>query len=198
MGWDFESNSGSKNEFTKFPVGITRIRVVDDEPYVRWTHWLNQFKRAINCPSNDCAICQIRKLQKANKEPYSYPMARRLSMNIINRETGKLEIMEQGVTFFQNLKDLMVDLAEEGKSLKDVDIKVRRRGTEKEDTSYRLDIDKEYPMDENDLALIKNKQDLSIFFAPNTPEQIIRIVAGESWDDVMSNNSESDEPITVE
>ena len=106
--------------------------------------------------------------------------------------------MEQGVTFFQNLKDLMVDLAEEGKSLKDVDIKVRRRGTEKEDTSYRLDIDKEYPMDENDLALIKNKQDLSIFFAPNTPEQIIRIVAGESWDDVMSNNSESDEPITVE
>ena len=36
-------------------------------------------------------------------------------MQIINRNTGKLEIMEQGITFFEQLRDLRAMLAEKVK-----------------------------------------------------------------------------------
>lgn len=196
MSWDFDTNQ-SKTEFTKFPVGITRIRIIDDVPFVRWIHWLPKFNRAVTCPGQNCPICDVRKKQKEAKLDYTYSGNRRIAINIINRETGKVEIMEQGVTFFNDLRDLMNDLKEQGKKLSDVDIKVRRRGSGKDDTSYRLDIDKEYPLSENDLALIANKQDLHEYFKPNTVEQLQRLVNGESWDEVFSKNTENSEIVEV-
>ena len=50
-GWDFNSNNNDKKiEFTKFPEGVTKIRLVDPEPHMRWTHWLPKEKRSVNCP----------------------------------------------------------------------------------------------------------------------------------------------------
>ena len=50
-GWDFESGGSERTvEFTKFAEGITNIRVVDDVPNIRWTHWMPQIKRSVNCP----------------------------------------------------------------------------------------------------------------------------------------------------
>ena len=127
-------------------------------------------------------------------------MARRLAIQILNRETGKLEIMEQGMGFFTDLRDIKHDIEfndkgnPTGKHLVDFDIKVRRRGTSKDDTSYRLDIDIEYPLSEADLKLLADKKDLDIFFKPNTNEQILRIVQGEKWEDVMSNQDGEDSP----
>lgn len=201
MSWNLEGSSGNKNkaEWTKFPVGITRIRVIDDAPSARWTHWLNQHKRSVNCPGRGCPICDIRKQQKANKEPYTYNMTRRFAINILNRDTRKVEIMEQGINFFEDLRDLMEDLKAQGKTLLDVDIRVKRRGTGKDDTSYRLDLDEEYPLTEEDKSLMENKVDLSEFFVPNTPEQILRLISGEPWDDVIkSDTSENDTEEEIE
>lgn len=195
-GWDFNSpsNNGNKSEFTKFPVGVTRIRIVDGEPFQRWTHWMQQFKRTINCPGKGCPICEIRKRQKANKEPYTYNVTKRIAIQVLNRETEKLEIMEQGKTFFEDLRDIMEDLYDQDKKLIDVDIKVKRRGEGKDDTSYRLDIDKEYPLTENDKELIKNKIDLKEFFKPHEIDKITQLINGEKWEDVMYENNESDNP----
>ena len=191
-GWDFEANTNNKVEFTKFPVGITKIRVIDEEPYVRWTHWLTQHKRSINCPGRGCPICEIRKNQKANKEPYSYGMSRKFALNVINRETGNVEIMEQGIGFFQDLRDVMQDLKDMGHNLIEADIKVRRRGTGKDDTSYRLDIDEIYTLTDEDKKLVEEKIDLEKYFKPHTNEQITRVLNGESWEDVMYNNEEDE------
>lgn len=191
-GWDFEANTNNKVEFTKFPVGITKIRVIDEEPYVRWTHWLTQHKRSINCPGRGCPICEIRKNQKANKEPYSYGMSRKFALNVINRETGNVEIMEQGIGFFQDLRDIMQDLKDMGHNLIEADIKVRRRGTGKDDTSYRLDIDEIYTLTDEDKKLVEEKIDLEKYFKPHTNEQITRVLNGESWEDVMYNNEEDE------
>ena len=191
-GWDFEANTNNKVEFTKFPVGITKIRVIDEEPYVRWTHWLTQHKRSINCPGRGCPICEIRKNQKANKEPYSYGMSRNFALNVINRETGNVEIMEQGIGFFQDLRDVMQDLKDMGHNLIEADIKVRRRGTGKDDTSYRLDIDEIYTLTDEDKKLVEEKIDLEKYFKPHTNEQITRVLNGESWEDVMYNNEEDE------
>ena len=189
--WDFGSSS-SKTEYTKFPVGITHIRVIDDVPFVRWTHWVPKFNKSVNCPGQNCPICDVRKKQKAAGLDYTYGVSRRIAMNIINRETGKIEIMEQGITFFNDLRDLMFDLKEQGLKLSDVDIKVRRRGQGKDDTSYRLDIDKEYPLSDSELELIKTKPDLSTHFKPHTVEQLQRLINGESWDDIFSKSEEAD------
>ena len=198
MSWDFDSDN-TKVEFTKFPVGITKIRVVDEAPYLRWTHWMNTLKRSINCPGNGCPICEIRKNQKANKMPQTHNMSRRFVINVLNRETGKVEIMEQGVGFFEDLRDLMRDLQEDGKSLIDVDIKVRRRGTGKDDTSYRLDLDDEYPLTPEEITLVESAVNLREYFKPHTHEQINRVLNGETWEDVMyAKDEEKEEEITIE
>lgn len=189
-GWDFDGNDSSKKEFTKFSEGITKIRIIDDAPNIRWTHWMQKHQRSINCPGRGCPICDIRQKQKNNKEQYTYPMARRLSMQILNRGTGKLEIMEQGVTFFEDLKVVREDLNKANKTLLDVDVQVRRRGTTKDNTTYRLDVAEEYPLTEVELEIIKNKVDLNEYFAAHTPEQILRILNGEEWNEVMYENNE--------
>lgn len=190
--WDFGGNQ-TKVNFTKFPVGITKIRVIDDIPFVRWTHWIPRFSKSVNCPGQNCPICNLRKKQKANNLDYTYGMSRRIAINIINRETGNVEIMEQGVNFFNDLRDLMNDLKEQGLKLSDVDIKVRRRGQGKDDTSYRLDIDKQYPLSESDIQLISTKVDLSEYFTPNTPEQLQKVIDGESWENIFTTSNTSDE-----
>ena len=180
-GWDFDSNGGSgenkkKTEFTSFPVGVTKIRIIDPAPHVRWTHWMPQFRRSATCPGRGCPICQIRKNEKANgiKTP-KYNMTRRFTINVINRELNRHEIMDQGITFFQD----------EGKKLADVDLKVRRRGTSSDDTSYRIDIADEYALTEDDKKLVAEKVDLQEFFKPQTPEQLTKLlnVKAETVDD---------------
>ncbi len=192
-GWDFDSGkSGNsmKAEFTKFPVGITRIRVIDGEPFERWSHYMPSLKRSVNCPGRECPICEIRRQQRANKQPYTYDGGRRLVMNVINRETDRIEIMDQGITFYQDLRDIMMDLKEEGKTLNDVDLKIRRRGMGKDDTSYRIDVDKEYPLSADDEKLIEGKIDLPQYFTPHSPEKILRIIQGEDWNDVFAKGEE--------
>lgn len=192
-GWDLDTGSngsGTKTEFTKFPEGITRIRIVDEAPFQRWTHWQQKHKRSINCPGKGCPICDIRRNEKANKMPPTQAIAKRFAINVINRETNRLEILEQGKTFFEDVRDLMEDLKKEGKKLSDADFKVRRRGTTKDDTSYRVDIDEKYPLSDADLKLLENRVDLQAYFTPHTNEQILRILNGEAWEDVMKREEE--------
>ncbi|RJE47704.1 hypothetical protein A7K50_03385 [Dehalobacter sp. MCB1] len=204
-GWDFNtsgSSTSTKAEFTKFPQGVTNIRIVDSEPFIRWTHWMPQHKRSINCPGKGCPICEIRKQQKANQEPYTQNMARRIAINVLNRETGKVEIMEQGVGFFEDIRDLMDDLSDDGKTLIDCDIKVKRRGTGKDDTSYRLDLGSDTPLTDVEKKLIEEgRVNLNDFFKPHTNEQIMRILNGEEWNEVMKSNQEekdNDEEVVIQ
>lgn len=198
-GWDFDkSTSGNKTEFTKFPEGITRIRVIGDSPIMRWTHWMPKASRAVNCPGKTCPICEIRKNQKANGQPQTYSVARRLSIVVINRETNKVEVMEQGVTFFQEVKDIMIELAEKGKSLADVDLKIRRRGTGQQDTSYRIDVDSEYPLTEDDVKLLEDAPSLDELTSPHEAEKILQLIQGATWEEVFYNKeSEVEEEIDL-
>lgn len=193
FSWDLDKSGGgggNKAEFVKFPEGITRIRIIDDAPYQRWIHFMRAHKRSINCPGKGCPICEIRKQEKANGiKQHTYDMQKRFALNVINRETKRVEILEQGKTFIQDLIDLRADLAQDGHTIKDADIKVRRRGSTKDDTSYRLDVDKVFLFDEADQVLLLNKINLEEYFAPHTPEQILRIIQGEDWNEVMKNET---------
>lgn len=182
-GWDLDGGSGgNKVDFTKFPVGATRVRVLDESPSVRWTHWMQKFKRSINCPGMKiCPIDDIINKQKANGEVPTYTRSRRYAINVFNYETGKVEIMEQGKTFMEDLKMIMQDLADDNKSLSDVVLKVRRTGTGKDDTKYRLDV----AGDAEGNAPLEGITNLEEYFKPHSVEQITRLLNGEEWDDVM-------------
>lgn len=194
-GWDIKSGGdGNKVEFTKFPEGLVKIRLVDEIPNMRWTHWINAQRISVNCPGKGCPICKIRKQQKANKEQYTHGMGRRFSLQVLNRNTNRLEVMEQGVTFFEDLKVVLEMAVDKGLKITEVDLLVRRKGLGKDDTSYRIDLGEEYPYTKEDLKLIDEyKIDLNEYFKPNTNEQIIRILNGESFADVMSDTNEEEE-----
>lgn len=190
-GWDLSIGGGSKAsskkaEFTAFPVGITRIRVIDDAPFMRWTHWWAAASRSINCPGRGCPICEIRRAAKANKQPATHGMSRRYAINIINRETNRAEIMEQGVGFFEDLRDLREELTKQDTDLQGADIKVKRRGSGQDDTSYRLDIDVVAPLSEADEKLAQDKTNLEEYFKPHPPEQILELLNGKPWLEVFS------------
>lgn len=201
-GWDFnDKGNGKKLEFTAFPEGVTRIRILSPAPKMAWTHWIMKDKRSIICPGFDCPICQTRKKQKENKEPVQYNVSRRLRIYVYNYDTNRVEILEQGITFFEELADLKKELEREGKVLSGAIFKVKRKGTSKETTSYRIDLDSYEVVDLTDAQYsLDSFTKLEEMFEPHKPEDILRIMSGEAWNDVFGKpvDEDSEAPFTVE
>lgn len=200
--WDLDKGNeggGSSSSFTKFPVGLTNIRVIDPAPHQRWIHWMNQFRKSVTCPGKGCPICEIRKREKANKQKETYSMQKKFAINILNRATEAREIMEQGRTFMDDLVMVKQDIEkdeetgqETGKTLLDFDAKVRRTGTEQDDTKYRIDKGNESPLSDKDKELMETRVDLDEYFKPTSVEQITQLLNGAKWDDVFGTNDKKD------
>jgi hypothetical protein len=198
--WDLETGQ-DKTDFTKFPVGVTRIRVLSPAPHQRFTHWMQQFQRSVTCPGRTCPIDVLRKKQKDAGVDQTYNMSKKYAFNVYNLETGKVEVMEQGIRFVTDLKDVMQDLKDErpSRELKDVVLKVRRRGTGSEDTSYRIDVDTDAssePMSSKEQKMFDEQLDLSEYFTPHTPEQINALLAvsenfKEAWIEIIVKSEET-------
>jgi hypothetical protein len=136
-------------------------------------------------------------------------MSRRFAINIDNLDTGKTEICEQGIGFFEDLRDVMETVIAKDHKLSDAILTVKRRGTGKDDTSYRIDLDDIKPLSAIELEALKSKSiKLPDFFAPHDPDKILRIVKGEKWEDVFKREEvedtqdnypveTGDEPITL-
>lgn len=204
-GWDFNNNKGSSSDngekvkWTKFNEGITRIRLLDDVPNVRWAHWVNKFQRSVNCPGKGCPICEIRKQEKANKLPSTYAIGQRFAINVYNYDTQSVELMEQGKTFFTDLRDLIMDLQAEGLDATHAVFKVRRRGTGKDDTSYRIDIDNKTAIEDAIKSKLSQRTDLDNYFKPHTIDQVKEVVnakpngkddATKIWGTIMTGEAE--------
>ena len=206
--WDLENGGqADKTEFTKFPVGVTRIRVLSPAPHQRFTHWMNQFQRSVTCPGRACPIDILRKKQKDMGVPETYTMSKKYAFNVFNYETNKVEIMEQGVRFVTDLRDVMTDLKEEKdpstgapapKALHEVVLKVRRRGTGSDDTTYRIDVDSYDAMTDKERKIHAEQVNLAEYFEPQTPEQINALLADtenfkEAWIEIVVKKESTDD-----
>ena len=197
MVWNLEaktdgtSGGGDKKAFTRFAEGITFIQLIDDAPNVRWVHWLPMHNRSVTCPGRGCPFCEVRNVQKQNGQKQTIGMSRRYSMNVYNHDTKQVEIMEQGKTFFEDLRDLVGDAIEEGKDPKTLVFKVRRRGTGQDDTSYRIDIDSSKETATFDQTKVT---ELSEYFKPITNEQALALLNGVAFDDAMKIGTEEQPP----
>lgn len=179
MSWNFEetsqSSGGSSNklEFTKFAEGITRIRVLDDVPFMRWAHWMPQYSRKITCPGFGCPVCELNKKLRASGGKNKYDNSRAWALNVYNHDTERHELNEQGIKFMEELREVMEDLKRDGKKLSDAIIKIRmRKGTDGKAT-WRMDIDSDdTPFTEAEQEALKQLVDKDEYFKAPTFEQI--------------------------
>lgn len=206
--WDDELDSGGsreekkKVEFTKFPEGITRFRVLDAGPVTRWTHFIPQAKRSVNCPgqSNGCPICAIMNAAKATGEKTKYSSQKKWSTNILNLETKRVEVCDQGKGFFDDLRDVYLDNREEHGSMLNYDVKAKRKGKGQDDTTYRLDLLEVRELNAEEKAIIEEgRVDLAEYFKPHPAHLLQRVLNGEDINEVMKDlNADPSAPATTE
>lgn len=213
QGWDLNAgtSSGKKNNFTKFPEGITRIRILDEVPFMRWTHWLPQFSRKITCPGFGCPIDELINMHKKNGTQAPYNSTRAFSLNIYNHETNQHEIMEEGVTMFDTLKTAIEDALEEnpGTKIRDFIFKVRKRIGANNRATWTITVHSvNEPLSEAELKALEERVDLAELFKPPTIDQINELLAVqasskdeyiEKYNEIMGyNKKQQDEGLGLE
>lgn len=194
---DESQSSAKKVSFISFPEGLTNIRILDKEPHTRWQHWLPQAKRSVTCLGKGCPICNLVKQAKANGEESPYRTGKKHSLNVINRTTGKVEVLEQGKTFFEELLELHTDVGD----VTTYDIKVKRKGKTKNDTKYKLTEDVHTELTPDELKMIeKDKIDLAEYFKAPTNEQVLQLINGIDPKEVFGSNTTNanDEDVDVQ
>lgn len=210
MGWTDVSSSSQETkdrlEYLTFPEGTTIIRIVDDEPHSRWAHWLQSIKRHITCPgtNKNCPVCEVIAQAKANKEKPKYTSRKLHTIHVINRNTGQLMLLEQGKTFFETLLAIKEDIEKDehgkptGKTINDFDLKVIRKGTERDNTTYTILPGKEYKLSAEDQALLENKMDLDKYLAPLDNDKIMQILQGKSLAEIFASETTDTKPASDE
>lgn len=183
MSWNFEETSkqGGKStnkvEFARLPEGITKIRVLDNVPFFRWAHWMPQFSRKVTCPGTGCPVCAVNKEMRNAGKDNKYGNTRNWSLNIFNHNTGKHELLEQGITFMEELRVAMEELKEDGKELTDAVLKIRNRMSGGRST-WRIDIDSDdEPLTDEEKEAINNAVDKNDYFKAPTIEQLNELLS---------------------
>ena len=189
-GWDEvlkEGNTSStKTEFTKLQNGVTELRFLDDEPFVRWAHWLQIAKRNISCIGAGCPVCESIKASKSAGSKPQYSSNRKFAMHVLNLSTGKVEILEQGKNFFAQLHALHEEIG----NIKGYNIKVKTQNAGSTDVIYTLMPCAPKELTEEEQALIGELKPFDEIFKKPTREQVIELMSGKSPEDVFGNKTQ--------
>lgn len=207
-GWDDieDNNNNDDIDFTKFQEGNTTMRVIDEKPYTRWTHWVPQANEgkgaSVTCIGKGCPICELIAQAKANKEKPKYNSRKVHAMRIINRITNKVEVNEQGKLFYQNLNSIRKEIGD----IRCYDIKVIRKGTGKSDTAYTLlplapsgkfeMEDGKYKFidfDDKDKELVDKDFNFDNFYIKPSAEEILDIISGKPFSEIFKKDKEENE-----
>lgn len=206
MSWNEvgTEQNGDKKEvsYLKFPEGSTTLRVLDEAPYSRWSHWLpapaNGGKGVgIDCIGRECPICSKISMEKAKgiaRENMKFSTKKLHSINVLVRKadgTSEINVLEQGNGLFGNLKDVMVMMGSAGMQpdLRNIDIMVNRTGTGFNNTKYSVMplMHKNQPLTEQEKAL--EKYNLLELKPRLTPEQIADVMNGATLDSIAKENT---------
>ena len=197
MSWDeVEGKSSDENKvnYIKFAEGkATVIRVLDEAPVSKWRHWIQSANRSVTCCGKGCPVCaSITTAKDAGITPM-FSSVMRHTLHVINKNTGELELLEQGKTFF----DQLLTLKNNAGDLRDYDIKVIRTGKDKKTTYLCI------PMQPTGLSKFEqelyeaNKVDITDLVKAYTPEQTKGFMEGKSAEEIFQNNDAVDEDIKL-
>lgn len=192
-GWDEVlkegGSGGNKTEFTKLANGITELRFLDDEPFVRWAHWLNICKRNISCIGAGCPVCDSIKASKQAGTKPTYTSNRKFAMHVYNLTTGKVEILEQGKTFFTQLHALHEEIGD----IRQYNIKVKTQNAGSTDVTYTLIPALPSELDNEAKEMCKDLKPFDDVFKKPTREQVIDLMSGKSPEEVFGNKQENED-----
>lgn len=189
MSWNDvtrDSTNTEKTPYTKFENGSTIIRILDNEPFSFWSHWLQKQQTSVTCIGKDCPICNVIRAQKANKETPQYSSTQRHCVRVWNYKEERLEVMIQGRTFFSQLLDLHKEVGD----ITTYDIKVIRKG-EGTQTTYTL-----LPQPVKEFEIPNQEEFDSIILeelmAPPSREDMLALMEGKSWSEINGTNGNNE------
>jgi len=189
MSWNDVTRDNANAEkvpYTKFENGSTIIRILDNEPFSFWSHWLQKQQTSVTCLGKDCPICNVIRAQKANKETPQYSSTQRHCVRIWNYKEERLEVMIQGRTFFSQLLDLHKEVGD----ITTYDIKVIRKG-EGTNTTYTL-----LPQPAKEFEIPNQEEfdniNLSELMAPPTMENMLMLMEGHTWAEINGMSEDND------
>ena len=189
MSWNDvtrDNTNAEKVPYTKFENGSTIIRILDNEPFSFWSHWLQKQQTSVTCLGKDCPICNVIRAQKANKETPQYSSTQRHCVRIWNYKEERLEVMIQGRTFFSQLLDLHKEVGD----ITTYDIKVIRKG-EGTNTTYTL-----LPQPAKEFEIPNQEEfdniNLSELMAPPTMENMLMLMEGHTWAEINGMSEDND------
>lgn len=196
MAWNdvgVSGNSGESNKviYTKLKTGVNVGRILDDHPQSRWTHWIPQANGgkglSVDCAkgSGSCPVCTAIAEDKAANRKARYTSRKQHALNWLNRETGEVEILEQGQKVFGGLKILLEQMGD----LRNYDVKIVRTGETFNNIDYNvLPVFPPTPLTDAEKSMEKYEADtLRKSF---TVEQIEQFLAGATMDDVFASDND--------
>lgn len=223
MSWDAVKDNGSKSSgdkkevnYLQVPIGKTKFRVLDAAPYAYEEYWSSKGNggkgTSIPYKGKDCLlekenkeyldrelpkakqIKDEKKRKAAMRKVYQgQPWKRRkkFAINVLDRATGQVAILDKGLAVFKELRKYQED-AEYG-DLRNYDVTLERTG-EGLETEYTV-----IPA-RNNIPLTAEEQALELFDLEEvkdhsyvTPEQLLRIAKGETWEDVLNEGKDEDD-----
>ena len=111
--WDLalenENSREGKGEtlYVKFQDGNNQMRILDAEPKAVWVHWVSNANNgkglSIVCLGKDCPMCRKLKYDKANNVQTRDRIQRQFVINVFNRTTNRVELLQKGKTIFETL-----------------------------------------------------------------------------------------------
>lgn len=213
IGWDMIGNNSSEKKevnYLKFPEGVSVVRLIDEAPYSRYTHWIAKANNgkgvSIDCIGKECPICEIiKKERKEGKKELTYRSKPTHSINVLVKKLGgqdknEIFVLEQGNGLFGQIKDQMTMLAQMGvqTDLRQVDLIINRTGTGFNDTKYSVmaNVATMKPLTEEEKAM--EKYDLQALKPMLSVAQVIMLMNGRSLDEISEQAEDTSASSDVE
>lgn len=142
MAWDSIINGTNEGtdkkeiKYLKFADGANAIRLLDAEPFSRWTHWIAESGQkgcSIDCIGKGCPVCEVSKQERAlgkKGTELTYRTSMTHSVNVLNRANGEVAILEKGNKIFQDIAMALTMLEQMGKpkDITTIDVIVNKSG----------------------------------------------------------------------
>lgn len=192
-GWDIlqddiNNTGGGQTDYLSIEEGGEAIIRVLSAPYKIWKHWVQEHKRSWNCPGVGCPICEINKEHKKDTGTNKYSNQQRYLIWVLDRADNKVKLFEGSKTLFGELLSYRQEMG----PLEGFDIKLKRRGSGK-DTTYTIFPQPAVELSAKEIEEIGELEDIGERTKPPTPEQLTRLLDGESPDEVFASTEESDD-----
>lgn len=193
---------GAKSPFVKVYQHYIKVPHQDRPVVFACPRYFNKPEPCIACAKAE-QLHKSGKRADKNRASDIWP-SRRVFANVINREEpekGPL-VYAFGKTVHEQLVDIRQDDGDFTNPYQGFDIKIRRSGTGKTDTKYKVTASrKATPLSEDEqeaLAWFENQHDLTKFAKVMTQEEIRAALRGEDPDDVDDDEEEEGDFIDVE